>query len=58
MRRLARQVCSIQRPPALLLEKAGLGLVAFGLNQVYVPASLIFAGAALVFIAKGMERHE
>ena len=44
------------RPVAL--ELAGGLLVTAGLYQVYEPAALIFAGAALVFVAQGMERGE
>jgi len=39
-------------------EVAGLILVAAGVEQIYPPAALVFAGAALIFIAQGMERHE
>ena len=48
----------VRRLPAWLLEIVGLALVAMGLYEVYVPASLIFTGAALVVVAQGMERHE
>jgi len=44
------------RPAAL--ELAGGLLVAGGLYQIYEPAAFVFAGAALVFIAQGMERGE
>jgi hypothetical protein len=43
---------------AVALELAGALLVIAGLHQVYEPAALVFAGAALVFIAQGMERGE
>lgn len=39
-------------------EIAGLALIAAGLYQVYSPAAFIFAGAALILIAQGMEPHE
>lgn len=42
----------------LAAETLGFGLAAIGLYQVYPPAALIFAGAALVFIAQGLERDE
>lgn len=58
MCRFARLVCRVRRPPAPLLEVVGLALVAIGLHEVYEPAALIFAGAALVFVAQGMERDE
>jgi hypothetical protein len=29
-----------------------------GLHEIYSPAAFIFAGAALVFVAQGMEREE
>ena len=44
------------RPAAL--ELAGGLLVTSGLYQVYEPAAFVFAGAALVFVAQGMERRE
>ena len=58
MWRFARLVCRVRRLPAWLLEVVGLALVAMGLHEVYVPASFIFTGAALVVVAQGMERHE
>lgn len=58
MWRFARLVCLVRRPPVSLLEVVGLALVAIGLHEVYVPASLIFTGAALIFVAQGMERGE
>jgi len=58
MWRLARLICRVRRPPATLLEVVGLALVAIGLHEVYVPASLIFTGAAVVFVAQGLERPE
>jgi hypothetical protein len=36
----------------------GLALVTVGIGQVSEPAALIFAGAALAFIAQGLERSE
>lgn len=36
----------------------GLALVTVGIGQVYEPAALVFAGAALVFVAQGMEPRE
>lgn len=41
-----------------VFEVLGLSLLAVGLHEVYPPAALIFAGAALIFIAQGMERGE
>lgn len=58
MWRFARLVCRVRRPPAPFLEVVGLALVAIGLHGVYVPASFIFTGAAVVFVAQGMERRE
>jgi len=43
---------------AAALEVVGFSGVAVGIHQVYPPAALIFAGATLVLIAQGMERHE
>jgi hypothetical protein len=43
---------------ALAVEGAGLTLVTAGLYQMYEPAAFVFAGAAVVFIAQGMERDE
>jgi len=43
---------------AVALELAGALLVIAGLHQVYEPAALVFAGAALIFIAQGLERSE
>lgn len=40
------------------LELAGALLVIAGLFQIYEPAAFIFTGAAIVFIAQGMERDE
>lgn len=37
-------------------EVIGFALIAAGIDQIYRPAALIFAGAALVFIAQGMGR--
>jgi|GEM_PF-5362262 len=56
MWRFTRLVYRVRRAPASLLEVVGLALVAIGLNEVYVPASVIFTGAALLFIAQGLER--
>lgn len=42
----------------IAIEVVGLTLVAAGLEQIYPPAALIFTGAAVVFVAQGMERHE
>lgn len=42
----------------LAAETVGFGLVTVGLHQVYEPAAFIFAGAALVVLAQGMERDE
>lgn len=41
-----------------LLEVAGLSLLTVGVHQVSEPAAFIFAGAALVLIAQGLERRE
>ncbi len=43
---------------AVVLELAGALLVIAGLHQVYEPAARVFAGAALVFVADGMEPRE
>ncbi len=43
---------------ALAVEGAGLALVTTGLHQIFEPAAFVFAGAALVFIAQGMERRQ
>lgn len=43
---------------ALAVEGAGLALATAGLHQMYEPAAFVFAGAALVFIAQGLERRE
>lgn len=48
----------IARFAAAALEVVGFSGVAVGVHQVYPPAALIFAGAALVFIAQGTERRE
>lgn len=40
------------------VEFFGLSLITSGLHEIYAPAALLFAGAALVLIAQGMERHE
>lgn len=56
MESLRRMVCRGYSLPAGVLEVAGGLLVSAGLYQVYVPAALVFAGAALVFIAQGLER--
>lgn len=53
MRRVVQVVC---RPA--VAEVIGLALIGAGLHRVYEPAALIFAGAALVFVAQGMERDE
>ena len=57
MGRLHRLILRVVTHPTAA-ELAGLSIVTAGLHQVYAPAGLIFAGAALVFIAQGMERHE
>lgn len=36
-------------------EVTGFALVTAGLHQVYEPAAFVFAGAALIFLAQGME---
>ena len=38
------------------MEAAGLLLMASGIDAMSTPAALIFVGAALVFIAQGVER--
>ena len=38
----------------LVVELTGAAFAASGVNEIYPPAALIFAGAALVFIAQGM----
>ena len=43
---------------ATVVEATGLCLAIAGLQQIYEPAALIFAGAALVLLAQGMERPE
>lgn len=58
MWRFARLVDRVRRAPASLLEVVGLALVAIGLHELNVPASLVFTGAALIVVAQGMERHE
>ena len=37
-------------------EVVGFGVVAFGISLVSVPAALIFAGAALIFICWSIDR--
>lgn len=54
-RRVARAARSPHPRP---LEVIGLALVTVGIGQVYEPAALVFAGAALVFIAQGLEQRE
>lgn len=41
-----------------VIEVTGLWLLTTGVHQVYEPAAFIFAGAALVVLAQGMERDE
>ena len=55
LRRLVRRALS-RRSHAV--ELTGLGLVAVGVGELYLPAGLVFIGCALVFIAQGMERDE
>lgn len=55
---MARWLQALHRFRAALLESAGLFSIAAGVYQVNTPAAFIFAGAALVFIAQGMERDE
>lgn len=43
-----------QRPTSL--EATGIGLVTGGIHELCQPASFILAGAALVFVAQGLER--
>lgn len=43
---------------AAVSETAGFAVIAAGLREIYPPAALIFAGAALVFLAQGMGRRE
>jgi len=38
------------------MEVVGLSLVTAGVHEAYPPAAFVFAGAALVFLAQGMER--
>lgn len=40
---------------ALAAETGGLTLIIVGLHQIYEPAALVFAGAALALIAQGMD---
>lgn len=56
MRRFLRVLLRSRPSAASTLEASGLGLTALGINELSTPAALIFAGAALVFIAQGMER--
>ena len=55
LRQLLRRVISFRSNAAELI---GLGLIATGVGDIYLPAGLVFVGAALVFLAQGMERHE
>lgn len=57
MGRLHRLILRVVTHPTAA-ELAGLSLATAGLHQVYPPAALIFAGAALVFVAQGMEHGE
>lgn len=54
---MARLLRALGRARVSVVEVAGGSLVAVGVYQVYPPAAFIFAGAALVFIAQGMERR-
>jgi hypothetical protein len=58
MSHLARLVATLGRFRSSAIELAGLVLVACGVEQIYPPAAFVLAGAALVFFAQGMERHE
>jgi len=51
MSRLASFVRHILSNHSVLLEVGGIAIVAVGLHEVYYPAGVIFAGAALVFLA-------
>lgn len=56
MRPLVRLALALGRFRSSVMELAGLALVGAGVEQIYPPAALVFAGAALIFIAQGMER--
>lgn len=53
-----RLALALDRFRSSAIELAGLVLVWAGIDQMYTPASLVFAGAALVFIAQGLERRK
>lgn len=58
MKRLRRLFVQLVAHRSNAVELAGLGLVAIGVGDIYLPASLVFIGAALILVAQGMERHE
>lgn len=58
MKRLRRLLLDVVSHRSSALELAGVGLIAVGVSDIYLPAGIVFAGAALVFIAQGMERDE
>jgi hypothetical protein len=57
-RAMVRLIRALTRARGTLVEVAGCASMAVGVHEIYPPAALIFAGAALVFIAQGMEPHE
>lgn len=58
MQRLHRFLQGLVSIRSHAAELVGFGLVAIGVHEIYPPAALIFAGAALVFVAQGLERRE
>ncbi|MCK6564691.1 MAG: hypothetical protein L6Q80_08080 [Dehalococcoidia bacterium] len=58
MERFRQMLGQTHRLGPAALELAGALLVIAGLFQIYEPAAFIFTGAAIVFIAQGMERDE
>lgn len=55
---MVRLIRALIRAQGTLVEVAGCAFMAAGVHEIYPPAALIFAGAALVFIAQGLERGE
>ncbi|MBI2764847.1 MAG: hypothetical protein HYX53_02920 [Chloroflexi bacterium] len=55
MKRLRRLFLPVAAHRSNAVELAGLVLIAIGVGDIYLPAGLVFVGAALVFVAQGME---
>lgn len=58
MGRLKGVVRRARKARALVVESAGLALVSLGVAEMSQALGLVVAGAALVFVAQGLEHGE